>query len=100
MRTKTRATLDIRPGMVIRFDFSIRGEFRQVAAVERGPWPNTRYITFTDGTGDWYHASTGWAVARGKTARKTVTHLAPKPSGTLADALALLGAYASKAVAA
>ncbi len=70
MRTKTRTTADIKPGMVIRLDFAT-GDFKQVATVQRGPWPNTRYIVFTDGTGEWFHNSTGWSVARGKTARNT-----------------------------
>lgn len=68
MRTKTRTTFDIKPGMVIRLDFST-GDFKQVATTTRGPWPNTRQITFTDGASQWFHANTNWAVARGKTAR-------------------------------
>ena len=90
MRTKTRTTIDIKPGMVIRFDSSDR-EFRQVAAVTPGPWPNTRYITFVDGPGDWYHAKTEWAVARGKTTRKAVKGRAAQqaaPAPTFAQAVA------------
>lgn len=99
MRTKARTTAQLKPGMVIRFDFSTN-QFRQVATVTPGPWPNTRYITFTDGTGNWHHTTAGWTVARGKTTRKTVQARASLiPSFALADVFALFGAYAQTAVA-
>ena len=98
MRTKTRTTIDIKPGMVIRFDSSDR-EFRQVAAVTPGPWPNTRYITFVDGPGDWYHAKTEWAVARGKTTRNAVKARAAQPQPTgISAALQLLTGYAQATI--
>lgn len=100
MRTKTRNILDIKPGMVIRLDFSA-GPFREVATVERGPWPCTRLITFTDGTSQWYARSTDFHVARGKTVRSAVrARGAVIPSHALANALGvLLGGYARQAVA-
>ena len=95
MRTKTRTTIDIKPGMVIRSPHALPGTpyhpFREVAAVTPGPWPNTRYITFVDGPGDWYHAKTEWAVARGKTTRNAVKARAAQqaaPAPTFAQAVA------------
>src|SRR5690349_18524808 len=94
MRTKTRTTAGVKPGMVIRLDFST-GNFQQVATVQRGPWPRTRHVTFTDGTSQWYSLGTGWTVARGKATRNAVRARASLISShALADALALVGSYA------
>lgn len=99
MRTKTRNALDIKPGMVIRFDFS-HGPFRQVASVKPGPWPNTRYITFTDGTIDWHGRSVDFQVARSKTIRNAAkARAALIPSHSVANTLGLFGAYARTAAA-
>lgn len=95
MRTKLRTTAQLGPGMVVRLDIG-DGEFRQVADVARGPWPGTRRVTFTDGTGDWFHLNTGWSVARSKTARNTA--ICRAGIGRTADVLdataALFRAYA------
>lgn len=98
MRTKTRTTTQLKPGMVIRLDFSTN-QFKQVATVKPGPWPNTRDITFTDGTRNWFHLSTAWTVARSKTVRNaTKARAALIPGHALADVLGLFGAYARAAV--
>lgn len=99
MRTKTRNTFDIKPGMVIRLDFSTQ-PFKQVATVKRGPWAYTRQITFTDGTSQWHGRSSDFHVVRAKTARNAVKARASLiPQHALANVLDLLGAYARTAVA-
>jgi hypothetical protein len=95
MRTKTRNILDIRPGMVIRCEFSTRSELRQVAAVKHGPWAYSRQITFTDGTSQTYSRLFDFHVVRGKAARNAVRIRAaglPRPTA-LESVFALLGGY-------
>lgn len=96
MRTKTRTADQLKPGMVARLDMGTTSEFKQVASIARGPWPNTRMIRFTDGTGQWFPRNTGWTVARGKTARNTAIRRAG--IGSTVDILdataALLRVYA------
>lgn len=93
MRTKIRNALNIKPGMVIRLEYSTQ-PFREVATVTRGPWPNTRTITFTDGTGEWYGRSTDFQVVRGKNSRRTPRARLVLANRGFADAaFALVGAY-------
>lgn len=71
MRTKTRTTRDIRPGMLIRSAHTLgQPAYREVATVTRPtPWAE-RLITFTDGSSQLYSLAWEFHVARGKTIRR------------------------------
>lgn len=101
MRTKTRTTTQLKPGMVVRtqgidangLDLTL---FRQVAKVNKLSIYSTAVVTFTDGT----RADVGYyrefQVARSKTVRNAAKTHQQRP-GVIESALALLGAYAVKA---
>lgn len=99
MRTKTRITEQLKPGMVVRSPGALVGTplhpFREVATVTRPtPWAE-RCITFTDGTHVLWGNGWEFQVARGKTRRNAAkTRAAIIPGFALADALHLLGGYA------
>lgn len=100
MRTKTRTTLDIRPGMVVR----TMGDatYRQVATTVKHLWWAARTITFTDGTHETYAIDWEFTVARGKTIRNSAKACAagqPRPTA-LESVFALLGGYATGVVGA
>jgi hypothetical protein len=107
LRTKTRTTAQLKPGMVIKSvafdgnDTPLDASYRQVARnYKPTPWAE-RCIKFTDGT--YVMAALGWEyrVARGKAVRNaTKTRAAIIPALALANVLDLLGGYARTAVAA
>jgi hypothetical protein len=104
MRTKTRTTTQLKPGMVVRSPGALAGTplhpFREVATVIKPtPWAE-RLITFTDGTRVLWGNGWDFEVARSKTVRNaTKTRAALISSHALADMLALFGTYARTAVA-
>ncbi|WP_433730813.1 hypothetical protein ACQP2Y_21080 [Actinoplanes sp. CA-051413] len=104
MRTKTRTTTQLKPGMVVRGPGSLAGTplhaFREVATVTKPtPWAE-RLITFTDGTRVLRGDGGEFEVARSKTIRNAAKNRAAFISShALADMLALFGTYARTAVA-
>lgn len=100
MRTKTRTTTELKPGMVVRIPHADPATgltaFRQVARVERlTPWAE-RFITFTDGTRLRYGNGGEFEVARSKAARNGAKARASLIAGhALAGALNLFAFYAT-----
>lgn len=102
MRTKTRTTEQLKPGMVIKsvaFDSNdnlLDHAHRVVATnTKTTPWAERR-ITFTDGT--YLMTALGWEheVARGKTARNAAkARAAMIPGFALAETFRIFGAYAT-----
>jgi hypothetical protein len=107
MRTKTRATKDIKPGMVIRsvaFDSTgtlLDAAYRVVAKnTKTTPWAE-RCIKFTDGTQVMTSLRWEYDVVRGKAQRNAAkVRAALIPGFALADAMSLIGGYARTAVSA
>lgn len=103
MRTKTRTTTQLKPGMVVRTQgIDANGTdltlFRQVVKVDKLSIYSTAVVTFTDGT----RADVGYGrefqVTRSKTVRNTAkTRAEQQTPGVIESALTLLGAYAVKA---
>lgn len=102
MRTKTLTARNLKPGMVVH----ARGianaldltPLRQVAEVSThiAFYSTLMRVTFTDGTTTYVGAHREFTVTRGKTARRTAkARAAIIPSLALANALGLLGAYAT-----
>jgi hypothetical protein len=104
MRTKTRTTTQLKPGMVVRSPGALAGTplhpFREVATVTKTtPWAE-RLITFTDGTRVLWGNGGEFEVARSKSTRNAAkSRAALIPGHALADMLALFGAYGRTAVA-
>ncbi len=106
MRTKTRTTENLKPGMVIKSvaydhnDNLLDATYRQVARnYKPTPWAE-RCIQFTDGT--YVMTALGWkySVARSKAQRNAAKMRASYiPAHALADVLALFGAYARRVAA-
>lgn len=104
MRTKTRTTTQLKPGMVIRsvaYDRDgnlLDHAYRVVAAnTKPTPWAERR-ITFTDGTYRMVSLSAEHQVVRGKTHRSAAKNRVGRSAGFVESALMFLGAYAVKAV--
>ncbi len=108
MRTKTRTTAQLKPGMVIRCTGANPAAFnhpvhtwRQVAKVETAGLWGQRVVTFTDGTSEQWGRGMTFDVTRSKTVRNSVKAgvSVVRPTPTLTDALALFAGYARTAVA-
>lgn len=102
MRTKTRTTVQLKPGMVARITNALPEtglhEFREIATIETLTPYAERFITFTDGTRIRYSNAGEFDVARSKAQRKAAKARAGRQqAGVVESALALLGAYAVKA---
>ncbi|AEV86676.1 hypothetical protein ACWT_5659 [Actinoplanes sp. SE50] len=107
MRTKTRTTVNLKPGMVIKTVASDSTEtllpatYRVVASNTKTTPYAERCIKFTDGTHIMTALTWEYSVARGKAARNAAKQRAALiPSFALADALNLLSAYTAGAVTA
>ncbi len=108
MRTKSRTTAQLKPGMVIRcaganpaaFNHPVH-TWRQVAKVETAGLWGQRVVTFTDGTREQWGRGMTFDVTRSKAVRNSVKASGGtvRPAPALADALALFAGYARTAVA-